>query len=291
MKGEHTLRGAIIGDIAGSVYEWHNIKTKDFPFYSVEHRCKFTDDTVLTCAVAHAVLEADRAFPDREPGELAFIRDFQSRAEHNYRSFAIQYEGRGYGGHFLSWAYDLKAGPYGSAGNGAAMRVSPVAWAARSAGECMALAAASALPTHNSPDGIAGAQAAAMAAWCALHGGSAGDIRRIAALYYPMDFTIDGIREDYSWGSCCFNTVPMAIECALEAAGFEDAIRNAISIGGDSDTIAAITGPIAEAMFGVPGELWRGAEKYFHDKRHDDFLPRVEAAFHKRYAAGSNGRG
>ena len=277
------MLGAIAGDIIGSVYEWHNIKTKDFPFYSTEHHCFFTDDTVLTCAVAHALCEADKEYPDRVPGDLDFVKAFQKRAEHNYRTFAIQYEGRGYGGHFLNWAYDLKAGPYGSAGNGAAMRVSPVAWAARSAGECMALAAASALPTHNSPDGIAGAQAAAMAAWCALHGGSAGDIRRVAALFYPMDFTIDGIREGYSWGSCCFNTVPMAIECALEAESFEDAIRNARSIGGDSDTIAAITGPIAEAKFGIPDELWDGAKNYFHDKRHNDFLPRVEAAFHKRY--------
>ena len=238
--------GAITGDIAGSIYEGRNIKTKEFPFFG--DGCQFTDDTVCTIAVADCLIN-DGDFAD-------FLRQYVRR--HPYR---------GYGGLFREWA-GSNMGPYNSWGNGSAMRVSPVAHVARDEAELLELAERSAAVTHNHPNAIAGAQGVALTMWMAMAGTGAAIIRREIAdrFDYDLSRSVDEIRPDYSFDVSCAGTVPQAITCALEATDYEDAIRNAISIGGDSDTIACITGGIAEVMFGVPGEIGDQARTYLaHD--------------------------
>ncbi len=237
--------GAITGDIVGSIYEVRNIKTKEFPFFG--DGCQFTDDTVCTIAVADCLIN-DGDFAD-------FLRQYVRR--HPYR---------GYGGLFREWA-GSNMGPYNSWGNGSAMRVSPVAHVARDEAELLELAERSAAVTHNHPNAIAGAQGVALTMWMAMAGTGAAIIRREIAdrFDYDLSRSVDEIRPDYSFDVSCAGTVPQAITCALEAMDYEDAIRNAISIGGDSDTIACITGGIAEVMFGVPGEIADQARSYLAD--------------------------
>jgi ADP-ribosylglycohydrolase len=252
--------GAIIGDIVGSVYEFDNIKTKNFPFfgprpnanpnYSDNGRptgeCFFTDDTVLTIAVADWL--------------LAGKDDLADRLAH----YTFTYPNRGYGGMYANWANAWDRQPYNSYGNGSAMRVSPVAWFAKNQGQVLELAKASAAVTHDHPEGIKGAQATALAIYMARTGEGADRIRRSIADFaaYDLTETVDEIREWYYFNETCQKTVPQAIICALEATSFEDAIRNAISIGGDSDTVAAIAGSIAEAMFGIPDEFTSKARSH-----------------------------
>jgi ADP-ribosylglycohydrolase len=226
------MLGAIVGDIVGSIYEINNHKSKDFPLF--QGRCNFTDDTILTIATADALM-----------GDM----DFASK----YRSYGAKYPS-GYGGLFRRWIYDENAGPYNSFGNGSAMRVSPVAWFEDDEQRVMDLAKRSAEVTHNHPEGIKGAQATAMAILWARNGKSQIEIvREIETTFgYDISTPIDDIREYYEFNVTCQGSVPEAIRCFLEADGFEDAIRNAISIGGDSDTLAAICGSIAEAKWGVP---------------------------------------
>ena len=249
------MKGAIIGDIIGKRFEWHNIKTKEFALF-VPGVSEFTDDSVLTMATAEALMRVE---PDSL--EEAYCDTFVTE----YLWFAQNYPHRGYGGGFSHWVHGDDHSPYYSCGNGSAMRVSPVAWVARSLEECELLAKYSAEVTHNHPDGIAGAQAAAGACWLALHGASKDEIRMYIEKYYPLDFTLDEIRDDYHYGhfqGLNAGTVPYAAEAFLESTGFEDCIRNTISIGGDSDTLAAISGAIAEAFYGVPEDIWNQAKRY-----------------------------
>ena len=226
------MLGAIVGDIVGSIYEFNNHRSKDFPLF--QDRCEFTDDTILTIATADALL-----------GDW----DFAAK----YRSYGARYPSS-YGGFFRKWIYDESQGPYNSFGNGSAMRVSPVAWFEKHEHRVLELAKRSAEVTHNHPEGIKGAQATAMAILWARQGKSQTEIvRDIETMFgYDISTPIDEIREYYEFDVTCQGSVPEAIRCFLEADGFEDAIRNAISIGGDSDTLAAITGSIAEAKWGVP---------------------------------------
>jgi len=272
------MKGAIIGDIVGSVYEFNNIKTKEFPLYKSGKRgCIFTDDTVLTCAVAQAVMNADKA---RDENGKINLEAFQKVCEVNFRLFATTYWGRGYGGRFREWVYKPSMGPYNSCGNGSAMRVSPVAWVARDEVECISLARATALPTHNHSDGIKGAVVTALCIYYALNGHTKEQIREMAEKYYPLDFTIDEIRPTYEWGSVCSNTVPQAIVAFLDSDSMEDTIRNAISIGGDSDTIAAIAGPIAQAYYGLDEKMWEGAKEFIGS---EDKLMKIIEDFSKEY--------
>jgi len=228
--------GAIIGDIVGSVYEWNNIKTKEFPFFS--ERCFFTDDTVMTIAVAEALLNGGK--PD----------DFIDAM----KKFGRLYPKAGYGGRFISWLLGDDREPYNSWGNGSAMRVAPCAWYANSIDEAEDLAMRSAEVTHNHPEGIKGAQATASAIYLARTDASKPEIKDYIEnkFGYNLSRTIDEIRPVYKFNESCQETVPEAIIAFLESHGFEDAIRNAISLGGDSDTLAAITGSIAEAAYGIP---------------------------------------
>tara|TARA_R110000764_G_scaffold69045_2_gene143071 strand:- start:496 stop:1308 length:813 start_codon:yes stop_codon:yes gene_type:complete len=241
------MLGAIIGDIVGSKYEFNNIKTKDFPLFS--EGCSFTDDTLLTIAVADWLLDGTSDLTEK------------------LVSYTREYPHLSYGQRYRRWAFGSDHRPYNSYGNGAAMRVAPVLWFAQSPEEAKDLARASAEVTHNHPEGIKGAQATALAGWLGGDGFSPEDIRDIITgeFGYDLTKTVDEIREDYAFDETCQGTVPQAIICALEATDFEDAIRNAISIGGDSDTVAAITGGVAEAMFPIPHDIAREAMAYLPD--------------------------
>lgn len=253
------MLGALIGDIAGSIYEWKNIKRKDFPL--VQPNCRMTDDSVMTAAVASAVLMSD----------LSDLAGFQANVVGEMQRLGRSHPSLGYGPRFEKWIQAEDPKPYGSLGNGSAMRVSPVAWAAESLSQCLALAKASAEVTHNHPDGIAGAVVTAGAVYLAQQGAEKEVIREHITRYYPLNFTLDEIREDYQFDVSCAGSVPQAMEAFLEGESFEDAIRNAVSIGGDSDTIAAMAGAVAAAYYGVPREI------------RDTFLPFIDGEVRNIY--------
>jgi len=234
------MLGAVVGDIVGSIYEWNNHRSKDFPLFGPG--ADYTDDSVLTMAVADALLHG------LPPQKALYL-------------WATRHPKRGYGGSFASWLDTWELAPYKSWGNGAAMRVSPAALLANSLDEAIDLATRVTEVTHDHPEGLKGAKATAHAIFLARFGAGADEIRRtIAETYgYDMDRTVDAIRPHYEFNESCQGTVPEALVCALEATSFEDAIRNAISIGGDSDTVAAIAGPVAEARFGIPDEIAQAA--------------------------------
>ena len=234
------MLGAVVGDIVGSIYEWKNHRSKDFPFFGPG--ADYTDDSVLTLAVADALLHG------HPPQKSLYL-------------WATRHPKRGYGSRFSNWLGTWELAPYGSYGNGAAMRVSPAALIAGSLEEALSLAVKVTEVTHDHPEGLKGAKAAAHAIFLARGGIGAGDIRREIARHYGYDMgrTVDSIRPHYRFDESCQGTVPEALICALEAVSFEDAIRNAISIGGYSDTVAAIAGPVAEARFGIPDGIARTA--------------------------------
>jgi ADP-ribosyl-[dinitrogen reductase] hydrolase len=232
------MLGAIIGDIVGSVYEFNNYKAKDFqPFF--HPKAFFTDDTVCTLAVADALLN------QRNPAVA--LRDWCRRYLHI----------GGWGLRYADWVKSDSMGPYNSMGNGAAMRVSPAGFLANSIDEAIQLAHHVTGVTHNHPEGMKGAAATAVAIYLAKTKRSVEQIRDYISTEfdYDLDRTVDEIREVYEYNELSPTTVPEALICALDAKNFEDAIRNAISIGGDSDTIAAIAGAVAESLFGLKDEF------------------------------------
>jgi len=222
--------GAIVGDIIGSAYEWYNVKSTDFQLFG--KRTDFTDDSVLTFATMDCILH-------------------QSDYTIAYQGYARNYPKRGYGGNFASWIQNDHPKPYNSWGNGSAMRVSPVGWAYDTLEEVQGKADKSAEVTHNHPEGIKGAQATASAIFLARNGSSKTEIKQYIkqTFNYNLDRTIEEIRPDFQFDESCQGTVPEAIIAFLESVDFESAIRLAISLGGDSDTIACITGGIAEAFY------------------------------------------
>jgi len=244
------MLGAIIGDISGSRFEWENCKSKDFELLAFQ--CRPTDDSVMTLAVAKAILRSRELKTDLVAETIAAMQEF-----------GRQYPHAGYGGMFSRWIKDPDPQPYNSFGNGAAMRVSPCGFAASSLEEAVSLARTVTAVTHDHPEGLKAAEAVASAIFMARQGESLLAIRDyIEANYYKLDFTLDSIRLTYSFDVTCQGSVPQAFEAFFESTGFEDAIRNAISIGGDSDTIAAITGGMAEAYYGIPDEIRRHALTY-----------------------------
>ena len=234
------MLGAIVGDIVGSVYEFDNHRSKDFPLFREDS--KFTDDTILSIATADALMH--------------YEWDFAAK----YREYGKKYPSS-YGNSFLIWIHDDEAGPYDSFGNGSAMRVSPISWFVNHDHRVMFLAEKSAGVTHNHPEGIKGAQATAMAIFWARRGVPRNRIRRdLESMFgYDTSVSVDELQKTYQYNETCQRTVPEAFRCFYEATDFEDAIRNAISIGGDSDTVAAIAGSMAEAKWGVPEEIGREA--------------------------------
>lgn len=243
------MLGAIIGDVVGSVYEWNNIKTKGFELF--KPNCFFTDDTVMTVAVAKALL-LTREKQSKTKEKVSFKKELIEQMQ----DFGKRFPNAGYGGMFAGWLMSNNPKPYNSYGNGSAMRVSPCGYIAVTLDEALLLAKASAEVTHNHPEGIKGAEATASAIFLARCNRSKNEIKEyIQDNFYPLDKSLDEIRPSYSFNETCQETVPQAIQAFLESVDFEDAIRNAISLGGDSDTLAAITGSIAWAyyrQFGMP---------------------------------------
>ena len=271
--------GAIVGDIVGSIYEWNNIKTKEFPLFRDE--CFFTDDTVMTCAVAEAIMNG---------GEHDDYIDAMKK-------YGRMYPDAGYGIRFRDWINSDNREPYNSYGNGSAMRISPCAWVmncgffARTGcwpSNGYEHAILSAEVTHNHPEGIKGAMATVDAIFLSrfFFGGHCFDYEKpindnplecklhikyhIEKKYgYNLSKKLDEIRPTYCFNETCQETVPEAIIAFLESTDFEDAIRNAISLGGDSDTLAAITGSIAEAAYGIPDWIKDKAYSYLDEPLKD----------------------
>jgi type I restriction enzyme M protein len=269
--------GAIIGDIVGSRFEWNNIKTKEFELLT--YHCEFTDDSVMSFAVAKALLDCN--------GKYGRLGDCAVRA---MREVGQPYPNCGYGGMFRKWMYSDNPQPYNSYGNGAAMRISACGFAANTIEEAINLSRCVTEVTHNHPEGLKGAEATAVCIFLARTGGSILEIRDyVDKRYYPMNFTLDGIRDSYTFNETCQDTVPQAIMAFLESSSFEDAIRNAVSIGGDSDTLAAITGGIAEAYYGVPTEIRKHALTFLDERLLgilNAFESKYPPAFEKNIAKG-----
>lgn len=241
------MLGAIIGDMVGSVYEWNNHKSVDFPFFV--DGCIFTDDSVMTVAVAGALLSLDEKGLEDDD----FVRGAIRASLVNY---GRSYPDAGYGARFREWIFVEEQFPYGSYGNGSAMRVSPTAYFASGLEGVLRLARLSAEVTHNHPEGIKGAEAVAGCIFLARTGGDKGVIRSfVESGYYDVSFCLDDIRSGYVFDVSCQGSVPVAIRAFLEGDCFESVVRLAVSVGGDSDTIAAMAGSIAEAFYGVPKEF------------------------------------
>lgn len=241
------MYGAILGDIIGSPFEFdRGEKTKNFELFT--KGCKFTDDSVMTVAVAEALLAV---------GSAASVDEIENAVSAAMQDWGKRYPHAGYGGRFRYWLKDQNPKPYGSYGNGSAMRVSAAGWLYDSLERTREVARATASVTHNHPEGIKGAEATASAIFMARHGASKGEIKGYIEreFHYDLNRTLDEIRPYYHMDETCQKTVPEAIVAFLEAADFEDAIRNAVSLGGDTDTLGAITGSIAEAFFGIPTVL------------------------------------
>ena len=249
------MYGAFIGDIVGSKYEFNNIITKQFPLFSPG--CDYTDDTIMTVAVAKAILlSREEQFKRGENGKgfqellVEVMQDFGQRYPHPTGA---------YGGSFAKWLRQKNPKPYGSYGNGSAMRVSPCGLAAVTMEEALALARASASVSHDHPEGIKGAEAVSAAVFLAKCGRTKEEIGQyISEHYYNLDFTLDSIRETYKFDGSCQGSVPQAIVAFLESENFEDAIRNVISIGGDCDTTGAIAGSIAWTYYAVQTGSYSG---------------------------------
>ena len=254
------MLGAIAGDIIGSVFENQPIKTTDFPLFSPLSR--FTDDTVLTVAVAYSIL-----------------RDLDYTP--SLKKFGRKYPGAGYGGTFYQWLHTAVSAPYNSWGNGSAMRVSPVGFAFNSISDVLNEAEKSASVTHNHPEGIKGAQATALAIYLARKSEAKDAIRdEISNRFgYDLNRTLDGIRPEYTFDVSCQGSVPESIIAFLESENYEDAIRKGISLGGDSDTIACITGGIAQAYYGdVPIDIIKDTES----RLPEEFMEIIKE-FNKKY--------
>jgi ADP-ribosylglycohydrolase len=248
------MLGAIAGDVIGSPYEYLGRKDYEFPLFT--HRTTFTDDTVLTVATAATLLEG------REYAEV-------------YREFGRRYPGRGYGESFQRWLRMPDMGPYNSWGNGSAMRVSPVGYAMEDEAAVLTEAEKSAAVTHDHPEGIKGAQATALAVFLARTGCGKESIREAIEdrFGYDLSRSVEEIRPGYAYDISCQGSVPESITCFLESEDFEGSIRNAISLGGDADTMACIAGGIAEAYYGgVPPEIAERVEGYLPQ----EFLDVVE---------------
>ena len=257
------MYGAVLGDIIGSPYERHNKKSKDFPLFSRYSR--FTDDTVMTLAVAAGFMSVF-SDPDSQIYDGNYVNDdnkslVEKAVIRSMKTLGLRYPNAGYGGSFRNWL-ENGTGPYNSWGNGSAMRVSPAAWICSSIDKARELAGLQAAVTHDHPEGIKGAEALVSAIFIARAGGTKDDIRAYVTdeFGYDLSRTCDSIRPGYRFDVSCQGSVPEAIIAFLDSKDFEDAVRNAVSLGGDSDTIGAMAGSIAEAYYGVPGGLKKKCE-------------------------------
>lgn len=254
--------GALAGDIVGSIYEWNNLKSTSFPLF--QERCRFTDDTVLTVALAESILTGE--------GYASVMRRYYRR-----------YPDAGYGKKFAQWAQAEESAPYHSWGNGSAMRIVPAGWAFDTLEEVLLKAREYSVPTHDHPEGVKGAQATAAAVFLARSGAGKEEIRSFVSgrFGYDLSGSCDEIRPGYRFDVSCQGTVPPALIAFFDSTDFESAIRLAVSLGGDSDTLAAITGGIAHAYYGVPAQIASRTLAFL-----DEPLKRVTLAFDARFVAG-----
>lgn len=254
------MLGAIIGDVVGSRFEFNPIKTKNFELFETNEQfrkdekltlgyflkgSRFTDDTVMTIAICKALLDCNGDFANLS--QLAIT---------NMKYFGRKYPFMGYGARFNNWLTSSNCEPYNSFGNGSAMRISPVPYFSKSIDEVKSLSMAVTAVTHNHPEGIKGAEAIAVCIWLALQGATKDEIKQyIESNYYNLNFDYEDLVNNYDFDETCQGSVPQAIYCFLISNSFEDTIRTAVSIGGDADTIAAMSGAIAEAYYGIPSQL------------------------------------
>ena len=267
------MYGAILGDIIGSPFEFdRGDKTKDFDLFT--KGCAFTDDSVMTVAVAEALLAA---------GPYAEAADMEEAVTVSMQDWGQRYPYAGYGSRFSGWLDQNNPKPYGSYGNGSAMRVSAAGWLYPTIERTREAARATARVTHNHPEGIKGAEATASAIFLARNGADKKEIKKYVEeeFHYDLNRTLADIRPTYHHVESCQQTVPEAVIAFLEAESFEDAVRNAVSLGGDTDTLAAITGSIAEAYLGIPAVL----KAECRDRISDEMLEVVEAFDEVRDAA------
>lgn len=259
--------GAILGDVVGSRFEFHNHLSKDFNFFAPG--CSFTDDTVMTCAVAQGLMDSKEDYSDLSEKTISAMQ-----------RIGRQFPYCGYGSRFHGWMFTDDPQPYNSCGNGSAMRVSPVGFVAKDVEEAKKLSAAVTCISHNHPEGMKGAEATAVAIVMARQGKSKEEIRATMEEYYDLGATVDEYREKWQGHGkeICQISLPQALVCFLEGKDYVDVIRNCISIGGDSDTIAAIAGGIAEAYYGVPRGYEIMLRSYVSPKLMD-----VVDSFHARY--------
>ena len=251
------MLGAIIGDIIGSRFEFSNYRDKDFELFNGE--CNYTDDSIMTIAIGKAIMECNGNYNKLSQKTIECMQYLGKK-----------YPYAGYGGMFSRWLRAENPQPYNSFGNGSAMRVSAVAYEAKTVEEVIKLSKIVTEITHNHSEGIKGAEATAIAIYLARIGTKKEDIKKyIEKNYYKLSFKIDEIRKTYRFNETCQETVPQALECFFESENFEDAIRIAISLGGDSDTIGAIVGSIAEAYYGIPTYIREKALTYLDKTLYD----------------------
>lgn len=251
------MYGAITGDIIGSQFEFdRGNKSREFELFG--KNCVYTDDTVMTVAVAEALMDAGRDADEKT------IKD---KLITSLKSWGQRYPHAGYGNRFKAWVLSAKSEPYGSYGNGSGMRVSPVGWLYDSMERTREVARWTAEITHNHPEGIKGAESTAAAIFMARHHAAFEEISNYIEdeFGYDLSRTLDEIRPDYCHVEDCMKTMPEAFTCFLEAGSYEECIRNVMYIGGDTDTLGAIAGAIAEAYWGIPEDLIRKAKEYLPD--------------------------
>ena len=260
------MLGAVIGDIAGSRFEFSGKKNKNFILFTDYNF--FTDDTVMTCAIAKAILNCKNDYEKLSKQAVACMQELGQK-----------YPDRGYGGLFCNWLHEKIPSPYNSYGNGSAMRVSPVAYTAKTLEEVKLLSKKVTEVTHDHPEGIKGAEAVAVSIWLALHGENKGTIREyVEENYYPIKDDYDDLPFTFLVDATCQATIPPSLYAFFISNSFEETIRTAVAFGGDADTMAAIAGSIAAAYYGVPKEVETAAAKYL-DKYLLDILDRFKRIF------------
>ncbi len=251
------ILGAICGDIIGSTYEGDSVKTTDFNLFPVKSR--FTDDTVMTCAIASWFIQRSREVITPATAERLGVKGLIRKMQ----VYGRGYSNRGYGHKFYDWLNTANPRPYNSYGNGSAMRVSPVGVVSRSLQEALDLAGLTATVSHNHPEAIKGAQAVAACIYLSRNGKTKEEIKSYIekTFNYNLSRTVDSIRDSYSFHVDCQRSVPESIICWLESNSYEEAIRKAISLGGDADTMACIAGSIAAVGMEIPNNIIQFAKR------------------------------
>ena len=254
------MLGAIIGDMAGSIYEFDNIKSRDFEFLS--EQCEPTDDSILTCAIARALMDVKGRGTQLERVTMFRMKEY---------FLANPLPMGGFRAKFFQWALSDVTEPYGSWGNGAAMRISPVAYVANTEVEAKLLSRIVTGTTHNDPEGLKGGEVIALAVFKALHGATKEEIQKMVKSYYPGEYSVEELHRTYTFEPSCQKTVPEGMQCFFESEDYESAIRNVMYIGGDCDTLGAIVGAVAGAYYGIPEWIQEKALSMMPDYMVEDY--------------------